>query len=326
MAEGWTCSRCGRVNDPSFVVCHGCGQLRPDLDSLAAAGAKPASGEPPIPPEAAVPPSGVTPPDPAAAAAIAAGSIPGWTPPAEWTRPADGGGPPASPSEGWAASQGAGSTAGTAGASGLGSSTQGPPAWGGVVASPERLQPPPPAAPTDPDAIPDWSAAPATRRSWFQRIPVGWIIVAALVLGGALVGWYFNAGRSSSGDINKAGDLQATDLRVGDCFDLKDPNVDTIDDVRAVPCTTQHTYELFFRGTMPSGDYPTDDAFDAWMSANCLPAFDSYVGRTYDQSTLEVYYLVPSDDAWRSGDYSIQCALYPQNNAHPTTSLKGSQQ
>jgi hypothetical protein len=151
-------------------------------------------------------------------------------------------------------------------------------------------------------------------------------VVGVLVVGGALVGWYVNAGRSSSGDINKAGDLNATDLRVGDCFDLKDPNVDTIEDVRAVPCTTEHSYELFFRGTMPESDYPTDDAFDAWMSANCVPAFDTYVGRPYQQSTLGVYYLVPSDDAWRSGDRSIQCALYPSNNAHPTTSLKGSQQ
>jgi len=36
--------------------------------------------------------------------------------------------------------------------------------------------------------------------------------------------------------------------------------------------------------------------------------------------------MVPTDDGWRSGDRSIQCALYPQNKAHPTTSLKGSQQ
>jgi len=335
VAEAWTCSRCGTVNEPSFVVCHGCGQVRPDLDRAAMAGANAptpsddgaasAGATPDIAPPAPGP-SGAE-PDPAAAAAIAAGSIPGWTPPAEWTRPADTESSPAGPSEGWAASQGA-AAPGSAPPGGTtpGSTTpQGAPAWGGQVASPEGFQPPPP-PPTDPAAIPGWSGAEAPRRSWFQRIPAGWLIVAVLVIGGALVGWYFNAGRSSSGDINKAGDLHATDLRVGDCFDLKNPNVDTIEDVRAVPCTSDHTYELFFRGTMPEGDYPTDDAFDSWMSSNCIPAFNTYVGRSYDQSNLEVYYMVPTDDGWRSGDRSIQCALYPQNNAHPTTSLKGSQQ
>jgi hypothetical protein len=331
VAEAWTCSRCGTVNEPSFVVCHECGQVRPDLDRAAMAGASaaPVSDDSP-------PPSGAAPdiapaapvqttaePDPSAAAAIAAGSIPGWTPPAEWTRPADTGSTPAGPSEGWAASQGAVAPGSTTPGSPV---PQGAPAWGGQVASPEGFQPPPP-PPTDPAAIPGWQGgAEAPRRSWFQRIPAGWLVVAVLVIGGALVGLYFNAGRSSSGDINKAGDLNATDLRVGDCFDLKDPSVDTIEAVRAVPCTTEHTYELFFRGTMSEGDYPTDDAFDSWMAANCVPAFESYVGRSYDQSNLEVYYMVPTDGGWRSGDRSIQCALYPQNNAHPTTSLKGSQQ
>jgi Septum formation len=341
VAEAWTCSRCSTVNEPSYVVCHECGQVRPDLDRAAMAGESPPQAPADSPPPAKAIPD-VAPPaqattsadsDPAAAAAIAAGSIPGWTPPAEWTRPAEGGASPAGPSEGWAASQGAASEGAAlqgAASQGVGTSggttPQGAPAWGGQWASPESLQPPPPAPPTDPAAIPGWSGAEAPRRSWFQRIPAGWLVVAVLVVGGALVGWYVNAGRSSSGDITKAGDLNATDLRVGDCFDLKDPNVDTIDDVRALPCTTEHTYELFFRGTMPDGDYPTDDAFDAWMSANCVPAFGTYVGRAYGQSTLEVYYLVPSDDAWRSGDRSIQCAVYPSNNAHPTTSLKGSQQ
>jgi len=335
VAEAWTCSRCGTVNEPSFVVCHECGQVRPDLDRAAMAGANaPArSDDSPPPagalPDVAPPPQGPssTQPEPAAAAAIAAGSIPGWTPPAEWTRPAETGSTPAGPSEGWAASQGVASqgAAGPGSTSPSGTTTQPAPLWGGQVASPEGLQAAPP-PPMDPAAIPGWSVAEAPRRSWFRRIPAGWLIVAVLVIGGGLVGWYFNAGRSSSGDITKAGDLNATDLRVGDCFDLKDPNVDTIEAVRAVPCTTDHTYELFFRGTMPAGDYPTDQGFDSWMSANCIPAFDTYVGRSYDQSNLEVYYMVPTGDGWRSGDHSIQCALYPRNNAHPTTSLKGSQQ
>jgi hypothetical protein len=316
VAEAWTCSRCGTVNEPSFVVCHECGQVRPDLDRTAAAGAI----EPP-----AVD-AGVTPPVPAPipaevdpAAVAAAGGIPGWTPPPEWTRSPAGSGSPLGPSEGWAAGQGT-DPSDESPVSGTGSAGAG---W----APPEAMQVAPPAvATTASDGVPGWTAAPPPQRSILRRIPIGWLIVIVLVAGGALVGWYFNAARSSSGEIDKAGDLHATDLRVGDCFDLKDANVDAINDVRAVPCTTQHTYELFFLGKMPDGDYPTDDAFDAWTTTNCAPAFTSYVGRPYEQSALEVYFLVPSKDSWGSGDRTVQCAVYPRNNAHPTTSLKGSQQ
>jgi putative regulator of septum formation len=323
VAEAWTCSQCGTVNKPSFVVCHECGQVRPDLDRTPTAGmpeshaadatVTPLASPLDSPIDSPVQPEG----DPAAAAA--AGGIPGWTPPPEWTRAPAGSASPAGPSEGWAASQGTNAPDQSA-VSSAGSSSAG---W----AWPDTSHVPSPGvAPPAADAMPGWTAAAAPQRSILRRIPIGWLIVIVLVAGGAVVGWYFNAARSSSGEIDKAGDLKATDLRVGDCFDLKDANVDAIDDVRAVPCTTQHTYELFFAGRMPDGDYPSDDAFDAWTTTNCAPAFTTYVGRPYEQSTLEVYFLVPSKDSWGSGDRTVQCALYPQNNAHPTTSLKGSQQ
>ena len=332
MAEAWTCSQCGTVNEPSFVVCHQCGQVRPDLDRAAVAdvAGQPWVAEPAVttsqavddtPPvaEAPVPPIAPPPSTPeSAAAAVAAGRIPGWTPPAEWSTPTTPGGFPAGPSEGWA-------------------STQGPPQPGaGPVAatgwvtpnttSPDGAAPAQGSGPDAPRTVPGWTTTPPAQRSLLRRIPIGWLVVIVLVAGGALVGWYVNAARSSTGEINKAGDMNATDLRVGDCFDLKNPSVDTVEDVRAVPCTTQHTYELFYRGDMPDGTYPNDAAFDSWTTANCDPAFATYVGRSYDQSSLEVYYLVPTSDAWASGDRSVQCALFPSNNAHPTTSLRGSQQ
>ena len=42
--------------------------------------------------------------------------------------------------------------------------------------------------------------------------------------------------------------MTAADLRVGDCFDLKDPAADEIDDVTAGPCTAAHEFEMFFVG------------------------------------------------------------------------------
>jgi hypothetical protein len=163
-----------------------------------------------------------------------------------------------------------------------------------------------------PPAIPLW-----------RRIPLGWIVVGVLVFGGAIGGLIFNAGRGSSGEITKAGDLTASDLRVGDCFDLKDPSAEEIGDVKAVPCTTEHEYEAFFVGSMPGGDYPTEETFSNWVETNCTPAFASFIGKPYDDSQLDIFWLQPTKETWINADRSIQCAVYHPQIKRLTESLKG---
>ena len=105
----------------------------------------------------------------------------------------------------------------------------------------------------------------------WRRIPIGWLVVAVFVAGGAVVGWYFNASRSSSGEITKTGDMMAVDLRVGDCFDLKDPAANEIEDVTASPCTVAHEFEMFFVGSLPEGAFPPDSVFETYVTAELLP-------------------------------------------------------
>jgi hypothetical protein len=170
------------------------------------------------------------------------------------------------------------------------------------------------------------AAEPRPPRPIWRRIPVGWLVVGALVVTAAFGGWFLNAGRSSSGAIDKPGDLQASDLRVGDCFDLKDASADEIEDVRAVPCSQAHEFELFYDGTMPDGEYPTEAAFESFVGAACGSAFEAYVGTTFDDSALDAYWLVPTDDSWRSGDRQVQCAAYDPENPRSTGSVKGTRQ
>jgi hypothetical protein len=169
------------------------------------------------------------------------------------------------------------------------------------------------------------TAAPASKPLW-QRIPVGWLIFAVLIAGGAITGWYFNASRSTTGEITKAGDMTAGDLRVGDCFDLKDPAANEIEDVTAGPCTSAHEFEMFFVGTMPGSEFPAETAFEAYVNDNCGPAFGAYVGKPYADSELSMYWLAPTAEGWRAGDHSVQCAVYHQRVHVQTQSLKGSNQ
>jgi hypothetical protein len=158
----------------------------------------------------------------------------------------------------------------------------------------------------------------------WRRIPIGWLVVAVFVAGTAIVGWYFNASRSPSGEITKSGDMTAVDLRVGDCFDLKDPAADEVEDVTAGPCTVAHEFEMFYVGSLLEGAFPADAAFDAYVADNCYPAFAAYVGKSYDDSELSIYWLAPTTEAWGAGDRSVQCAVYHPVVNRQTVSLKSS--
>jgi hypothetical protein len=172
----------------------------------------------------------------------------------------------------------------------------------------------------------DQGAATSGRIPLWRRIPIGWLIVAVIVGGGAVVGWYFNASRSSTGEITKAGDMTAADLRVGDCFDLKDPAADEVEDVTAGPCTVAHEFEMFFVGSMPTGEFPAESVFETYVTNNCYPAFSAYIGKSVTESELSMYWLAPTVEGWRAGDHSVQCAVYHPRVHSQTQSLKGSNQ
>jgi Septum formation len=181
------------------------------------------------------------------------------------------------------------------------------------------------------------------------------LIAGALVLVSAVAGWYLYASQSATGEpkVAPAEPTQVlsglphdfklrVDLRVGDCFDLKDPTADQIEDVKAVPCTTEHEFEVFYVGAIGEGSYPTgaaaerrnhgrqvlniDGAFWTYLDHNCIPAFGAYIGKAWDDSDLDIYWLVPTEDAWRSGDRTVQCAAFYPGTYRLTESLRGTRQ
>ena len=233
--------------------------------------------------------------------------------------------------------------------------------------------------PTDDDipgwAPPPWSPDAAATRPFWRRIPTGLLPWIALVLVGSIAGWIQGAITTPTGVPNATGTVAQTadasrsatgepevapvapaqvltglqhddklrvDLRVGDCFDLKDPTADQIEDVKAVPCTTEHEFEVFYVGAMGEGSYPTDaagerrnhgrqvifleGAFWTYVDQNCIPAFRAYIGKAWGDSDLDIYWLVPTDDAWRSGDRTVQCAAFYPGIYRLTGSLRSTRQ
>jgi hypothetical protein len=184
------------------------------------------------------------------------------------------------------------------------------------------------AEPTDGDAA-EGTSPPAqwapvakqdSRPPWLKLLlRFGWVGVVIVI---AVVGILLNARRDDSGQISSGGNLQIQDLRVGDCFNIKDETADSVSDVEAHPCTQAHKYEMYHVADMAAGDYPTDQQMENFAGQECLPAFASYVGTTYDESALNFFYFAPGQDAWDDGDRSVQCAAFDPENAELTSSLK----
>jgi hypothetical protein len=148
------------------------------------------------------------------------------------------------------------------------------------------------------------------RPGWLQLVLRFWW-VGLLVIGGGIAAFNY-----------LGGSRPVTDMSVGDCFDLPDPESDSISDVTQRECTEPHQYEMYFVGDLPDGQYPSDSDVDLWLEANCLPAFTDYVGIDYQSSVLVALPITPTEDGWNDGDHSVQCAIRDPNNAELTESLE----
>jgi hypothetical protein len=102
------------------------------------------------------------------------------------------------------------------------------------------------------------------------------------------------------------------DLEAGDCFDERDPAAAIVDEVALRPCTEPHEKEVFAVVELPAaGDvrYDEEQIFIDGERA-CEGAFEGYVGISYDDSALWLFFIYPDRSAWRSGDRMVTCALY----------------
>jgi len=111
------------------------------------------------------------------------------------------------------------------------------------------------------------------------------------------------------------------DLTVGTCFDEKSTKESVYAYAWPVDCTAAHDSEVFFVGTLPEGDYPSDDTVQTYVVDKCTPAFEKYVGIAYGDSKLQVYYIFADKDGWGAGNHSLVCYAFDPSGR--TTSVKG---
>ena len=103
------------------------------------------------------------------------------------------------------------------------------------------------------------------------------------------------------------------------------PDEDEAFDVTVTDCRADHHGEVMLRTTLP-GDrtWPGDDAIDAAATALCEKAFPRYVGLPFDESRLEVDFIITDRDGWEDGDRRLICLVYDPEGETTAVVLKGS--
>lgn len=68
---------------------------------------------------------------------------------------------------------------------------------------------------------------------------------------------------------------------------------------------------------------PPIPGVQAWVQANCLPAWSTYTGKYFEtDQILDLGYYLPTADAWEHGDRGITCYVDRLDRGSLTSSLK----
>ena len=137
-----------------------------------------------------------------------------------------------------------------------------------------------------------------------------WGIYIAAAIAFAVYGAATKVDRDDSGAIVGGGSVDAFQVQVGDCFYDTSESVDEVSSVPGVPCSDPHDNEAFAVFDVSVGEYPGGDEMGTLAYDSCLTRFESFVGRDYQSSTLEITTMYPSSGSWIENDREVICAVY----------------
>ena len=137
-----------------------------------------------------------------------------------------------------------------------------------------------------------------------------WAIYIAAALGFIIYGAVTDVDRDSSGAIVGGGNVDAFNVRVGDCFNDSSAFNDEVTSVPGVPCAEPHDNETFAVFNLNLTSYPDEDTMGDLAYESCLERFQPFVGKDYESSTLEITTMYPTIESWGQDDREVVCAVY----------------
>jgi hypothetical protein len=118
-----------------------------------------------------------------------------------------------------------------------------------------------------------------------------------------------DAQRDNNGQVIKPGQESAFSLQVGDCLRSIPGDVADVEEVNLVPCASTHKAEVFADIDLTYSSYPGGSVIAERSEALCKKAFEPFVGLTYNESTLDLFFLYPTARSWRAGDRTVTCLV-----------------
>ena len=118
----------------------------------------------------------------------------------------------------------------------------------------------------------------------------------------------------------------APTLTVGSCVNGIDEGATlTTETTRQVDCASPHENEVVASlEYAPDGAFPGEAELFAFASRHCPTAFESYVGISFQESSLEILPVMPTDLSWAEGDRTIVCVVLTTDGSELTGSVRGS--
>lgn len=109
---------------------------------------------------------------------------------------------------------------------------------------------------------------------------------------------------------------------VGECVQMETLQDPEIDEILTLECTEEHDGQVVHTFEMPAGDYPSNEEWQSAIRSGCTKGFEEYVGIAYDDSTLTLQDLSPTEEAWDADDRSVLCITYLEEET-TTESFEG---
>ena len=109
------------------------------------------------------------------------------------------------------------------------------------------------------------------------------------------------------------------EIQVGDCLLKESDRLNfnaskgTNRTVAITDCVNRHDSEFYAGTTLEGSSFPGDDYISDFSIDFCLSEFDTFVGKVFEESTLNAFYLSPSLEEWNLGNKSVHCGIYDQN-------------
>lgn len=153
----------------------------------------------------------------------------------------------------------------------------------------------------------------------------GLLIVIALI-----IGHFTDAGRNDAGEITKSGDVTATEVQVGDCFDeLPQTSTEgtTFTSVHAVPCSEGHHWQVFYQESLFAESFSVsyiESKADSICNAAAQTLVNNMSSIKFDAfQNAQLTYFAPTEKSWTlHGDRSIQCLFGNDTESYFTSAFK----